>query len=458
LTVTSSSFIDWSSSLLVFQFLAGRAELFVDGLQLLVGGLEFLGGSLGVLDGVLQVQLELAYFFLELADEQFARRVGRLAFAGAHAFLDLVEHHQDQRLASLFLLQGPYRDVEEHRAAVLLALHQARFHASRGLGCLEQRGAQLQANVGAHVVEQVVRRLAARALQEAPDAVGQVQHLVVEVDEHAGRRELLQRELVERREARTLRSTLPVAAPHRRMQAGVQVRGHVADQRHVAPRGQLRIHAVDAVFLVDRREHAAHRVGRFRGAQEQVAAGIQCDAEGFQRVGLGGAVEVDQQVAAADQVEPRERRIAQQVVQRKKHRLAHRGRHAVLVVVLHEELPHARRRHVLHDALRVRGLARGRDGALVDVGGEDLDLQGLGLRIGLLAQQDAQRIRLLAGGAAGHPGAQLLAGFLALDQLRDGFMVERIEGFGVPEELVTLISMSCSRGAASWGLSRRKSR
>jgi hypothetical protein len=122
-------------------------------------------------------------------------------------------------------------------------------------------------------------------------------------------------------------------------------------------------------------------------------------------------------------------------VQREQHRLAHHGGDAVLVLVLHEELPQPRGRDVFHDALRVGALARGGDGALVDVGREDLDLQRLGLQVNLLAQQHAQRIGFLARGAARDPDAHLLARLLGFDDARNRLTLQCVEGIAVAKEV-----------------------
>ena len=60
--------------------------------------------------------------------------------------------------------------------------------------------------------------------------------------------------------------------------------------------------------------------------------------EHLQDVVLDFAVEVDQQVAADDQVDLRERRVGQQVVAGEQHLLAHLLAHPVMLVFLDEEL------------------------------------------------------------------------------------------------------------------------
>ena len=51
------------------------------------------------------------------------------------------------------------------------------------------------------------------------------------------------------------------------------------------------------------------------------------------------AVQVDEEVAARHEVEPRKRRVLQEIVRREEHHLAHLAAHAVAAVLLHEESP-----------------------------------------------------------------------------------------------------------------------
>ncbi len=54
---------------------------------------------------------------------------------------------------------------------------------------------------------------------------------------------------------------------------------------------------------------------------------------------------------------------------------------------------------------------------------------------GLFAQQDGDRIGLLAGGAAGHPDADLLVRALALEELGNDEGLKRVKGIRIAEEI-----------------------
>ncbi len=83
-------------------------------------------------------------------------------------------------------------------------------------------------------------------------------------------------------------------------------------------------------------------------------------------------LEVDQHVAAADQVDARERRVGEHVVAREHAHVADRLADPVAAVDLDEEAPQPLGGDVLRDGLRVDAGARLLDAGAVQVGGEDL--------------------------------------------------------------------------------------
>ena len=76
---------------------------------------------------------------------------------------------------------------------------------------------------------------------------------------------------------------------------------------------------VDPPLLVHHGEERAVFVHRLRRAEKQRALGPQREVKDFQRAGLRVAVEVDEQVAAGDEVQPGEGRVLEQIVQGEKH-------------------------------------------------------------------------------------------------------------------------------------------
>ena len=105
----------------------------------------------------------------------------------------------------------------------------------------------------------------------------------------------------------------------------------------------------------------------------RTALGPQRVVEDLDHLVLHVALQVDEQVAAADQVEPREGRVAEEVVRREDHPLAYLLPDPVSAVLAVEEAAQARRAHVGLDVAGVEPLARPLQRALVQVRGEDLD-------------------------------------------------------------------------------------
>ena len=168
--------------------------------------------------------------------------------------------------------------------------------------------------------------------------------------------------------------------------------------------------------------------------RNRYAVGAQREMEHLQDLALHLAVQVDQQVAARHQVQPRERRVAQDVVLGEQHLLAQRLHDAVAAGVLGGEATQQRRRDVGGHRFEVLAVAAARQRRFVDVGGEHLHrTQAFGAAV--LAQQHQQAVRLLAGRAAGHPHAQRIVGFGFAQQRRHDMAFERFEGFRVAEEV-----------------------
>src|SRR5215469_5733860 len=93
----------------------------------------------------------------------------------------------------------------------------------------------------------------------------------------------------------------------------------------------------DPERLVDGSEQA--RMPRYvlGAAEEQVAVVPEGIVEQGNDAALKLGVEVDQKVAAGDQIELGKRRVAQQIVHRKQAKLAQVARNAVAAVLAHEE-------------------------------------------------------------------------------------------------------------------------
>ncbi|MGF6745395.1 hypothetical protein OKW36_001031 [Paraburkholderia sp. MM5482-R1] len=369
-------------------------------------------------------------FPFELTDDRVFLHVGRRRFGVRHAVLDLVEQHQHEVRVRFRIVHGPRGHVDEVRPAIALDAHAARFDAAVRVQGLIDRGAQFQPQFRTHDGHDVVRRLAAGILQKTPGAIGQMNDFGFAAHQHAGRRILLDEPLMQIAERKA-------PAPRRLHRGHDRPRAHGAGNRDRQRRvtAYRHVRAIDAVALVDHGEHRAHAVGRLRAAEEQHAAGTQREVEHLQDFDLRFAVEVDQQVAAADHVEPRERRVAQHVMVGEQHVLAQLFLDPEMRGVPREELADARRRQVGGDRVRVHTGAREGNGALVDVGREYLKRHALGRFQRAFLQQHRQRIGFFARRAAHRPHADAVLFAAAFEQGRQYFTFEHVERFLVAEEI-----------------------
>ena len=121
----------------------------------------------------------------------------------------------------------------------------------------------------------------------------------------------------------------------------------------------------------------AEAAGAFRRAQDQKAAGVQGVVHQRQELLLRLDIHVDQEIAAAEDVHLRERRIDKDVLRRKDHQVADLFLDPVALVFLDEESLKPLRGNV-------RGNARGKfppaglvNGFLVDVRGKNLDARSV---------------------------------------------------------------------------------
>ncbi len=171
-------------------------------------------------------------------------------------------------------------------------------------------------------------------------------------------------------------------------------------------------------FLWSARNRCSWGPIRFRRAEEQDPARPEGVVKDGKDPALQGRVEVNEDVPARDEVDLGERRIVDEALRREDHHLAHLFLHPVTARRGGEEgLQPLGRGDVLGDVRGEDPAARDMDRVLVDVGGEDLDRQEAPARDHVLADEDRQRVGLLAAGAAGAPHAQGLTVRLAVDEL-----------------------------------------
>ena len=118
--------------------------------------------------------------------------------------------------------------------------------------------------------------------------------------------------------------------------------------------------------------------------------------EHLQHFPLNVAIQVDQQIAADDQIDLGKGRIGKQAVLGKQDLFAHFFTDTVVLALLEEILPKPRRRYVSDDRFRVGTCSAYRNGALVYVGSEYLNLYRVRFKLLMLGAEDCQAVGLFS--------------------------------------------------------------
>ena len=146
------------------------------------------------------------------------------------------------------------------------------------------------------------------------------------------------------------------------------------------------------------------------------------------------ALEIDQQIAAGDQIELDERRVLERAVLRKQHEVAQFLFDAIVAAVLDEKALQPLLGHIGFDGFRVAAVARDRERGLVEIARKDLNDGMHGAPRRLLEEEHADAIGLFAGRAADDPDANRRVVFELLEDRRDTLLGERREGGPVAKE------------------------
>ncbi len=191
---------------------------------------------------------------------------------------------------------------------------------------------------------------------------------------------------------------------------------------------------INARLAVDGAEHPVRVVGVLRGAEKEIAVRPQCEVKRGADLLLKLAVEIDQHVAAGDEIGARKRRVLEQAVAGEEHGVAQFAGHAVVVALPGKETLEPLLGQVGFDRKRIAALAGKAERHLVEVGGEHLDLAADVTLAQLLKKQNRDRIGLLASGAAGHPGPDGVGRPFILEEDRHRDLRQFLEGGHVAKE------------------------
>src|SRR5438270_1893373 len=111
------------------------------------------------------------------------------------------------------------------------------------------------------------------------------------------------------------------------------------------------------VPFIDEIEELGGLADVLRGSENQEAPGFQGVVEEQYDLPLQDLVEIDQEVSAAHQIEPREGRVAGEVLAGEDAQIADRLRDLVVAIELDEEAPQPRARDLTGDVVEVQPCA-----------------------------------------------------------------------------------------------------
>ena len=222
---------------------------------------------------------------------------------------------------------------------------------------------------------------------------------MVAVDQHTGQDDLVNQLVVQFRErSRHWRSPIrPALVEHQ------AIAGRVLGKQQMADGTAVWIRLEKPVLFINHGEKLVRCLDRLRTAQKQKSFGLERKAKGSQNTGLARLVQVDQQVAAANQVDAGKRRIAQHIVVGKQHLFAYLLDHPELLFFLSEKLLQPGRRYIGRDRCRIQSVAAEVDRPFVNVGGKNMQIGHAVVQRHLFLEQDGHRIGFFPRGAARHP-------------------------------------------------------
>jgi hypothetical protein len=299
---------------------------------------------------------------------------------------------------------------------------------------VEER-AQLVRQLLARHLQHVEAGLARRGLEVRAGVPAELHDLQIGAHDHARRRVAAQDQAI----GLVLRVEPGARVPVHLARGPI---GRVGARPLPPPAGELEAYArggrvlhVDLVPLVDRREKLGVPGEGLRRSEHQVPGRPERVVEDGHDALLQDRLEVDEHVAAADEIEPRERGIAGEVLPREDAAIADRFVDLPELARLGEEAPQPLGRHVAGDVLDVRAGPRLLQRGLAHVGGEDLERRALPQLRERLEEDDGERIRLFSGRAAGHPDPDGIVGRAILEQRGEDLAPERLEERAVAEEV-----------------------
>src|SRR5216117_733924 len=379
------------------QFLVARLELLVGRLQLLVGRFP-------LLDDVLQELLGRREFLVEVLDLVLHGRLPRASGSRAPRCSRLPRRGNTLEEHEVIALPGgpAHRDdFKRHlgQPAVLLDAEPLASDRRVLLPRLVDRHAQLHQQAFPSHLQEVEACLPGGGLEIWARVTAELKDLWGLIDEDAGGGVFAEEDPVDL--LQEVQRTATGLARTPRGPADLLEPLLETDQAQVeSSRGRLL--RIDPILFVDDGEEIGQGPDGLRHPEHQEAGVLEGIVEDRQHALLQLRLQVDEHVAAHDEVHLREGRIGGQIVPREDAELAHRLADLMLAIHLHEEAPQPRPRDIELDIVRVDPGARLHDRGFTDIASEQLDrddavrvAKGLephdGQRVGFLSRRTPRR-------------------------------------------------------------------
>jgi hypothetical protein len=433
------------------QFLRGGAQLLVHGLKFLVAGLHFLRIGLVLLDCLPQVRFELLQFAFEVGHDRFGRGGNQGGRERAGVRVRIAQLEFDQQISRRDLIGGLHPDINHPRGALHLGRHRGDMNRPLGFRGPKERGAQFHPQGGQHEPQHIDRGLPPGDLKKAAGAFRQMHDRVLRRHQNGWSRQLFEQPKMKFGYAGPAGSI--GNRPPGRL-AGINdkpapVNGRLGERplmrlqrplegartgRNGEERSSHRLMRIQPVLFIDDPKERAFVGDGFRTAKKEHPIRAQRELEGVEHSLLRVTVEINQEIAAGNQIHPRKRSVPDQVMHGEQHNLAQFTPHAVTPLVLDEEAAKALVAYVLRDRIGIKSAARLLNGRVVEVAGEDLNR---GRRIQLadvLYKHHGHGIRFLARGAGRDPNPHNIIRTLIRKQLGN-VPLQRLISFPVAEKV-----------------------
>ena len=173
---------------------------------------------------------------------------------------------------------------------------------------------------------------------------------------------------------------------------------------------------------------------RFTSSQEEIAPVVKGHMEDGKQVSLQDILEIDEKIAAADQIQLPEGGILEYVVLREYDHLADLVPDNIMIALAGEKAAESGDADIFNDIVSVYASSGYRDGFRVQIRRKDLDIPADAQILHDLRKENGDRIGFLACGAARDPDAQLFGLRRVLDQVIDHAVLEHFKIVRIPEE------------------------